>query len=232
MGRGSEAHRFGVGPWRAPGANMNVWARESQIDVMAAAAGVDPLEFRLRNIKDERMLRCLREAASRFGWKPAPAPSGRGFGIACGVDSGSYAVLMAEVRVDRERGTVKVARVVCAQDMGVVVNPVGATMQVEGCITMGLGYVFSEELQFRGGEIATENYDSYGIPRFSWLPRAIETVLVKNDELSPQGGGEPAIVPMGGVMANAVFDATGARLFRLPITPARLTAALAGAAAR
>jgi CO/xanthine dehydrogenase Mo-binding subunit len=133
---------------------------------------------------------------------------------------------MAEVKVDRARGTLKVERAVCAQDMGVVVNPTGATMQVEGCITMGLGYVLSEELQFRGGELVTENYDSYGIPRFSWRPRTIETVLVKNDELTPQGGGEPAIVPMGGVIANAVFDATGVRIFRLPMTPARLEAAL------
>ncbi len=120
----------------------------------------------------------------------------------------------------------KVERVVAAQDMGIVVNPVGATMQMEGCITMGLGYVLTEELHFRGGQIETENFDSYEIPRFSWLPR-IETVLVKNDALTPQGGGEPAIVPMGAAIANAVFDATGARVFRLPMTPERLKAALA-----
>jgi isoquinoline 1-oxidoreductase len=228
-GGGASVHRFAVGPWRAPGANMNVWARESQIDIMAAAARIDPVEFRLRNIQDERMRRCLQEAARRFGWTPAVAPSRRGFGVACGVDSGSYVALMAEVGVDGRRGTVRVERVVCAQDMGVVVNPLGATMQVEGCITMGLGYVLSEELEFRGGALVTENYDSYEIPRFSWRPRVIETVLVKNDELTSQGGGEPAIVPMGGVIANAVFDATGVRLFRLPMTPARLKAELAGA---
>jgi CO/xanthine dehydrogenase Mo-binding subunit len=177
------------------------------------------------------MRRCLQEAARKFGWTPAVAPSGRGFGVACGVDSGSYVALMAEVAIDSRRGTVRVERVVCAQDMGVVVNPLGATMQVEGCITMGLGYVLSEELEFRGGALVTGNYDSYEIPRFSWRPRVIETVLVKNDALAPQGGGEPAIVPMGGVIANAVFDATGVRLFRLPMTPARLKAALAEARA-
>ena len=230
MGVGPGLHPFAVGPWRAPGANMNVWARESQVDVMAAAARIDPLEFRLRNIKDERMRRCLQEAARRFGWTPAVGPSRRGWGVACGVDSGTYVALMAEVEVDRGRGTVKVERLVCAQDMGVVVNPVGATLQMEGCLTMGLGYVFGEEVRFRGGRLDTENYDGYDIPRFSWLPRAMETVLVKNDALAPQGGGEPAIVPMGGVMANAVFDATGARLFRLPMTPARLKAALDKAA--
>jgi CO/xanthine dehydrogenase Mo-binding subunit len=132
---------------------------------------------------------------------------------------------VAEVKVDRERGTVRVERVVCAQDMGIVVNPDGATMQMEGCITMGLGYVLSEELRFSGGQMLDENFDTYEIPRFSWLPR-IETVLVKNDELAPQGGGEPAIVPMGAAIANAVFDATGERIFRLPMTPGRLKAAL------
>jgi nicotinate dehydrogenase subunit B len=224
-GGGGGAHRYNVGPWRAPGANMNVWARESQIDVMAAAAKVDPVEFRLRNMTDERMRRVLQEAAKAFGWKPAPAPSRRGWGIACGVDSGSYTVLAAEVKVDPTSGAVKVERVVCAQDMGVVVSPEGATMQVEGCITMGLGYVLSEEVRIKDGKVLDENFDSYEIPRFSWLPR-IEAVLVKNDALTPQGGGEPAIVPMGAAIANAVFDATGARLFRLPLTPARVKEAM------
>jgi len=224
-GGGTGAHRFGVGPWRAPGANMNVWARESHIDVMAAEAKVDPVEFRLRNMTDERMRRVLQEAAKAFGWKPAVAPSRRGWGVACGIDSGSYAVLVAEVKVDPATGTVKVERVVCAQDMGVVVNPEGATMQVEGCITMGLGYALREEVQIRDGKVLDESFDTYEIPRFSWLPR-IETVLVKNDALTSQGGGEPAIVPMGAAIANAVFDATGARLFRLPLVPARVKAAI------
>jgi isoquinoline 1-oxidoreductase len=227
-GGGGGAHRYGVGPWRAPGANMNVFARESHVDVMAAQAKLDPVEFRLRNMGDERMRRVLQEAAKAFGWKPAPAPSRRGWGVACGVDSGTYATLMVEVDVDRATGAVKVERIVCAQDMGVVVNPEGATMQVEGCVTMGLGYVLREEVRIEDGKVLDENFDTYEIPRFSWLPR-IETVLVKNDALAPQGGGEPAIVPMGGAIANAVFDATGARLFRLPMTPARVKAAIGGA---
>ncbi|HLA78826.1 MAG TPA: molybdopterin cofactor-binding domain-containing protein [Vicinamibacteria bacterium] len=228
-GAGTDAHRFGVGPWRAPGANMNVFARESQIDVMAAAAGVDPVEFRLRNLSDQRMRRVLQEAAKAFGWKPAAGPSRRGWGVACGIDSGTYATLAVEVKVDQASGAVRVERVVCAQDMGVVVSPDGATMQVEGSITMGLGYVLREEVQIRDGRVLDENFDTYELPRFSWLPR-IETVLVKNDALAPQGGGEPAIVPMGAAIANAVFDATGVRLFRLPMTPPRVKAAIAGTA--
>jgi nicotinate dehydrogenase subunit B len=99
-------------------------------------------------------------------------------------------------------------------------------MQMEGCITMGLGYVLREEVQVDGGRILDENFDTYEVPRFSWLPK-IETVIVKNDALSPQGGGEPAIVPMGAAVANAVFDATGVRFTRLPLAPSRVKAALA-----
>jgi isoquinoline 1-oxidoreductase len=231
MGAGSDRHRFNVGPWRAPGANMNIWAREAHLDLMAAEAGIDPLEFRLRNISDERMLKVLRAAADAFGWETAPGPSGRGRGVACGVDAGTYAALMAEVRVDSDRGHVRVERIVAAQDMGIVVNPEGAKMQMEGCVTMGLGYVLTEELRFEGGKMLDDNFDTYELPRFSRLPR-IETVIVKNDDLAPQGGGEPAIVPMGGVIANAVFDATGARIDRLPMTPDRLLDALVAAEAR
>jgi isoquinoline 1-oxidoreductase len=127
--------------------------------------------------------------------------------------------------VDLETGDVKVERVVCAQDMGVVVNPEGARMQMEGCIAMGLGYVFSEEVRFEGGRILDTNFGTYEIGRFSQLPE-IETVLVPHDELSPKGGGEPAIINMGAVVANAIFDATGARVYHLPMTPERVKEAI------
>lgn len=228
MGRGTPGanlHPFGTGPWRAPGAGTNVFARESQIDIMAAAAKVDPLEFRLRNTSDERARRVLKAAADALGWKAAAGPSGQGRAIAMGIDAGTYCALAAEVGVDRKTGAIRVKRVVAAQDMGLVINPDGAKMQIEGCITMGLGYVLTEELQFNGGEILDTNLATYEIPRFTHVPR-IETILIKNDDLAPQGGGEPAIVPMGAVIANAVFDATGVRMYRLPMTPKRVLAAL------
>jgi nicotinate dehydrogenase subunit B len=228
IGRSGKVHPFAVGPWRAPGAGMNVFARESQIDIMAAAAKIDPLELRLRNATDARLRRVLTTAADAFGWKAAPGPSGQGRAIACSVDAGSYCALAAEVAVDRATGAIKVKRIVAAQDMGIVINPTGAKMQMEGCITMGLGYVLSEELQFRGGEILDHNFATYELPRFSQVPR-IETLLVKNDELAPQGGGEPAIVPMGAVIANAVFDAIGVRMVRLPMTKERVLAAIKSA---
>jgi isoquinoline 1-oxidoreductase len=227
---GSRVHPFATGAWRGPGANMNVYAAESQIDIMASTLGVDPLEFRLRNLTDTRMIRVLQTAASAFGWKSAAAPSGRGCGLACSIDAGTYVATMAEVKVDPASGRVKVLRIVCAQDMGIVVNPEGAKMQIEGGLTMGLGYALSEELRFRGGEILDRNFDSYEIPKFSSATR-VEAVLVKNDELAPQGGGEPAITTTGAVLANAVFDAVGARMLRLPMLPGRLRQALAAKSA-
>jgi CO/xanthine dehydrogenase Mo-binding subunit len=230
-GAPEQLHPFEVGPWRAPGANMNVFAVESQMDVMAAAVGADPLEFRLRHLSDARMRRVLQAAAQAFGWKTAPRASGRGVGIACSTDAGSYVAACAEVAVDKAQGTVQVVRVVCAEDLGIAVNPEGARMQIEGAITMGLGYSLSEELRFRGGEILDRNFDTYRLPRFSAVPH-IEAILVRNDDIAPQGGGEPPITTVGAVLANAVFDATGARQFRLPMTPERILAGVAAAPAR
>ena len=223
---GSGAHPFAVGAWRAPASNTNVFAIESQIDRMAAGAGLDPLEFRLRNLKDSRMRRVLETVAKKFGWNPSPAPSGRGHGMACANYLGTYVATLAEVDVSKETGKIQVKRVVCAQDMGLVVNPEGAKMQMEGCITMGLGYVLTEEVHFKGGKILDLNFDTYEIPRFTGLPK-IETVLIDAPDIPPQGGGEPPIVCMGAVIANAVFDATGARLYQLPMTPSRVKEAVA-----
>jgi len=218
-------HPFAIGPWRAPAANTNAFARESHLDVMAAQVGVDPVEFRLRNLPDARMRRVLEAAASAFHWTPKPAPSGRGVGVACGTDAGTYVATMAEVAVDKATGAVKVSRVVCAQDMGVLVNPEGAHQQMEGCITMGLGYALAEEVRFKQGEVLDRNFDTYELPRFSWLP-AMETIILDSPGLPAQGGGEPAIVTMGAVIANAIFDAVGARVLQLPMTPARVMAAM------
>ncbi len=218
-------HPFGTGAWRAPGNNTNTFARESQIDIMASKIGMDPLEFRLKNLKNEQVIAVLKAVADLFGWSPKKAPSGRGFGIACGFDAGSYVAHMAEVKVDTTTGQVQVLRVACAQDMGFCVNPEGAKIQMEGCITMGLGYVLTEEVEFTGGDIKTANFGTYKLPRFSWLPK-IDT-LILDRKVAPQGGGEPAIICMGGLIANAIFDATGARIYQLPMTPERVLEAMA-----
>ncbi len=219
-------HPFAVGPWRAPSVNTNTFARESHIDTLAARVGADPVEFRLNHLSDPRMRRVLEAAAQRFGWKPARAPSGRGWGVSCALYLGTYVAMMAEVAVDKATGRIQVRRVVCAQDQGLIVNPDGSHQQIEGSVMMGLGYALTEEVRFRGGEILDRNFDTYHIPRFSWMPR-IEAVLIDNPEAPPSGCGEPPIVNMGAVLANALFDAVGARLLQLPMTPARVKAALA-----
>jgi len=111
-------HPFATGAWRAPGNNTNTFARESQMDIMAAKAGVDPVEFRLRHLDDAKMKRVLQVAAEKFGWRTAKAPSGKGVGVALGIDAGTYVASMAEVAVDRSTGSVKVKRVLAVQDMG------------------------------------------------------------------------------------------------------------------
>jgi CO/xanthine dehydrogenase Mo-binding subunit len=200
-------------------------ARECQIEIMAAAAGIDPLEFRLNNLKNEKLIAVLKAAADLFGWTPAKGPSGRGYGIACGLDAGTWVAAMAEVKVDKSSGNVQVVRVAVAQDMGLCVNPQGTKIQLEGCVIMGLGYTLSEEVKFAGGKVLTRNLDSYEIPRFSWVPK-IDSVILDRQNEPPKGGGEPAIVLMPGLIANAIFDATGARLYQLPMTPERVLEAL------
>lgn len=217
---------FAVGAWRAPSANSITFARESHIDTLAAATHADPLEFRLKNLSNARVRRVLETAAKQFGWKAGRAPSGRGAGMACGIYSNACNVTIAEVAVNRATGAVEVKRVVMALDEGFVVNPDGMRQQAEGCVIMGLGYSLSEEARFRNGEVLDTNFDSYQIPRFSWLPK-IEIVLVENSETPALGGGEPPIIAMGAALANAIFDAVGARVLQLPMTPERVKAALA-----
>jgi len=192
---------------------------------MAARVGMDPLEFRLHNLTDERMKKVLKAAADKFGKSFSKAPSGKGYGIACTDYLGTTLATIAEVKVDKSNGEVQVVRLVCAQDTGEVINPEGVRMQIEGCLIMGMGYCTSEEIHFKNGAVFDENFDTYEIPRFSWLPK-IETVLVDNPEMAPQGCGEPAITSMGAVIANAVHDAIGVRMYTLPMTPERIKAAL------
>jgi CO/xanthine dehydrogenase Mo-binding subunit len=221
----ADLHPFGIGPWRGPSTTSNVFARESHIDTLASMASVDPLEFRLTQITEPRASGVLRAVAKLFGWKPKPAPSGRGVGIACVDMHNTLIAAMAEVSVDKKTGEVKVKRVAMAADIGLVVNPELVRQQMEGSITMGLGSCLTEEIHFEAGTIKDTNFDSYEIPRFSWTPK-IDTVIVSNPTLSPQGIGEPPITVMGAVIANAIHDAIGVRLLQLPMTPERIKNAL------
>ena len=222
-------HPFRVGAWRAPGVSNNTFARECHVDALAALAGVDPVEFRLRQMADRRVGRVLRAAAEAWGWEPKAGPSGRGLGVACSTDVGTVVAAIAQVELDPKDGRIKVRRVLCAQEMGLVINPEGAKMQMEGCLMMGLGYALTEGIRFRNGAVLDTNFDSYAIPRFSWLPK-IETLLLDAKDDPPQGGGEPAVALTGALIGNAVFDLAGVRLRSLPMTPAVVKAALAAKA--
>ncbi|MBN1833231.1 MAG: xanthine dehydrogenase family protein molybdopterin-binding subunit [Deltaproteobacteria bacterium] len=225
-GFGQESiHPFRTGAWRGPGSNTNVFAMESQTDIMAQAAGIDPLSFRLKNLADKRMERVLKAAADKFGHSFTKGPSGEGVGIALTDYLGTYVATMAQVKVDKENGHVRIERMVCAQDMGEIINPQGAKLQIEGGITMAIGAALSEELQFKGGAILTENFDSYEITRFSGAPQ-IDVVLIENNDMAPQGCGEPACTTVGAVLANAVCDAIGVRLYELPMTSERIKKAM------
>ena len=219
-----DVHPFNTGAWRAPGNNTTTFARESHIDVMAHAAGMDPFEFRRTNLKDQKMVATLRLAANTFGWVKEKE-SGHGYGIALGHDAGTLVALITEVKVNKQTGEVNVIRVVCAQDMGQVVNPNGATIQTEGGITMGIGYALYEEITFDGGKMKTKNFNNYEFTRFSSTPK-ISCVFMDKMDAKPQGGGEPAIICVGASIANAVFDACGSRVNRMPIIPERVLAGI------
>jgi len=219
------AHPVRVGPWRAPGGGNNIHAKDLQINLMAAKAGIDPLEFRLKNLKDEKMIGVLKAAADKFGYTPSKQPSGRGIGIACGIDASTYVAHIGEIEVDKASGKIRVKRIVCAYDMGLCVNPQGTKIQIEGCCVMGMGYALTEGLRFSDGVVLDKNFDTYELPRFSWVPK-IETVILKKDNARPTGAGEPAIIGIGGIIATGVYDATGAKLFEMPMTPKRVKEAL------
>lgn len=220
--RGEPAHPFRTGAWRAPANNTNTFSRESQIDIMASRAGIDPVRFRLDNLADEKMTAVIEALSEKFGYTPSTGPSGRGIGMACGTDAGTWVAAMIQVDVDVNTGKVQPIKAVVSQDMGMCVNPQGSIIQAEGCVTMGLGYALSEDVQFRSGHVITENFDTYQLPLFSWVPETIETVILDRMDEPPQGGGEPAIICMGGAVANAIFDACGARLYQMPMTPERV----------
>ncbi|MBK5209003.1 MAG: xanthine dehydrogenase family protein molybdopterin-binding subunit [Flavobacteriaceae bacterium] len=217
-------HPFGTGAWRAPGNNSTTFARESHIDVTAHAVGIDVLEFRLNNLKNKNMAATLQLAAETFGWD-RKKEDGHGYGIALGEDAGTCVAIITEVHVDKITGMVTPIKMICAQDMGQIVNPHGAKVQTEGGLTMGLGYALYEDIEFNGGKIKARNFNSYAITKFSVTPK-IECVFMDKMDSKPQGGGEPAIICVGGAIANAVYDACGARINRMPITPKRILQAI------
>jgi nicotinate dehydrogenase subunit B len=218
------------GSYRGLAATANHFARETHIDELAHAVNMDPLMFRLRNLKDERMRSVLDAAARAFGWGQTKPATGRGFGIACGYEKGGYLATCAEVAIekpigkdaDRKPAKVKIVRAVEAFDCGAVVNPAHLKNQIEGAITMAIGGALFESIQFENGKILNPRFSDYQVPHFKDVP-AIEVVLVDRKDIPSAGAGETPIVGLAPAVGNAIFNATGIRLRSLPMVPKGLT---------
>ena len=203
------------GSYRALAATANTFARESMMDDMARAVGLDPLEFRLKNVKDERLRGVLEAAATRFGWQAQRSKDGHGFGIAAGTEKGSYVATCAEVATDTS-GEPKIVRLVTAFECGAVVNPEHLRNQIEGAVVMGLGGALFEAIQFEDGKILNPRFSKYRVPRFSDVP-PLETVLVDRKDLPSAGAGETPIIAVAPAVRNAILAATGVPLRSLPL---------------
>jgi CO/xanthine dehydrogenase Mo-binding subunit len=224
-------------PIRSPGKPANCFAVESFIDELAAAAGFDPIEFRLRGLADPRGVEVIRQAAVLMNWQSRSSPGhdrdsavmrGRGIAYIHYKHNETYVAMGMEVAVERASGRIRVERVACAHDCGQIINPNGVRAQVEGSILQTLSRVLLEEVQFDRSRVTSVDWSTYPIMRFSDVPK-LDIELVDRPAQPPLGAGEAACTPVAAALANAVFDATGARLRTVPFTPQRVKAALNGA---
>jgi CO/xanthine dehydrogenase Mo-binding subunit len=209
------------GSYRGLAATANHFARESFMDELAVAAAMDPLEFRLKNLKNARVRAVLEAAADKFGWGKSKSDATRGFGLACGVEKGGYIGCAAEISIAQPGGKVKIERVVAAFECGAVVNPEHLKNQIEGSMVMAIGGAMFEAVEFENGRILNPHLAKYRVPRFSDLPK-IETVLLDRKDLPSAGAGETPIVGLAPAVGNAIFQASGVRLRALPMVPSGL----------
>ena len=204
------------GSYRGLAATANHFVRESWMDELAHSIRMDPLDFRLKNATDERLRGVILAATDKFGWRARQKTPGHGFGIGAGFEKGSYVATCAEVSVDANTGTTRVLRTVVAFECGAIVNPEHLRNQVEGAIVMGLGGALFERIEFRDGKILNNRLSRYRVPRFADAP-VIQSVLLDRKDLVSAGAGETPIVGIAPAIGNAIFDATGRRIRRLPL---------------
>jgi CO/xanthine dehydrogenase Mo-binding subunit len=224
---------------RAPYSQARCFAAESQMDDMAAAAGVDPVEFRLRYLTgagNERVAAVLRAAADRAGWqartrrgadlpRSAAARAATGRGVAISGMAGTVVAQIADVYVDRATGKVTVKKVTVAHDCGIIVNPDGLKNQIEGNVIQSVSRALMEEVNFDAAGVRNLNWGTYPIIRFRDVPD-VDIVLIDQRNMQPLGGGEASSIATGAAIANAIFDAVGVRLRQVPFTPARVLRAV------
>jgi len=204
------------GSYRGLAATANHFAREVHMDELAHSVGVDPLEFRLKNLTDQRLRAVFQGAAERFRWGQSKPSPGHGFGIAGGTDKGGYTATCVEVEVDPASKKVRLRRVVQAWESGAIVNPDGLRNQTMGAIVQAIGGALFEAIQFRDGRILNAHFAEYRVPRFSDVPE-IEVILIDRKDLPSAGAGETGIVGLAPAVSNAIFAATGTRLRDMPM---------------
>jgi len=208
------------GSYRTLAATANNFARECFMDELAAAAGKDPLDFRLAHLENPRLRAVLEAAAQRFHWRERVKHKqpDQGVGLACGTEKGSYVAACAEVRVERTQNALTVLHVGEVFECGAVVNPSNLLAQVQGCILMGLGPALREEMRFANGRIRNPSFAQYLVPRFEDVPE-LDIHLLDRPDLPSVGAGETPIIAIAPALANAVAHATGQRIHALPIRP-------------
>ncbi len=219
---------------RDPEGPATTFATESFMDELAAAAGADPAEFRLKYLDDERLTAALTKAAEKFGWDRRPSPKhagtseiATGRGVAVALRGGTRVATVAEVEVNRRTGTVRVKRFVCVHDCGLIINPEALAGTVAANLIQSLSRSLKEEVMFDGSRVTSVDWNSYPIARASDVPDQVDITLINHPEIPPSGAGEPSSRPTAAAIGNAIFDATGARVRRGPLTPPRIKAALA-----
>ena len=209
------------------------FASESFIDEVAAALALDPVEFRLRHVKDPRDVAVIKAAAEKAAWQARPSPrknqtgakvSGRG--IAYAQRNGTRCAVIAEVDIDRASGKIWARKFTVAHDCGQIINPGGLKYAIEGNVVQGVSRTLWEEVKFDAKNVTSIDWMSYPILDITETPEAIEVVLINHPELPPTGAGEPSIRPVAAAIANAIFDATGVRIRRVPFSPDRVKQSL------
>src|SRR5262245_6771904 len=210
------------------------FASESFMDEVAAALNVDPIEFRLRHVKDQRDIAVIKAAAEKFGWDTRPSPRKdqtgtrvNGRGIAYAQRNGTRVAVIAEVDIDRSTGRVHAKRFVVGHDCGQIINPDGLEKCIEGNIVQGISRTLWEEVKFDNKSVTSVDWQTYPILDITETPETVDFVLINHPELPPTGAGEPSIRPVAAAIANAIFDATGVRIRRVPFSPEHVKAAFA-----
>ncbi len=206
------------GSYRGLAATANVFARESVMNDLAEDLKIDPLAFRLTNLREERMINVLKAAAEKFGWSSYQQVKDHGIGIACGNEKGSYVATCAEVSIDPSNNEIKVLRSVTAFECGAIINPEHLKNQIQGAVVQGLGGALFEKIDFRDGKILNGSFSRYRVPRFSDVGM-VEVVMINRKDIPSAGAGETPILAIAPAIRNAIANATGKRFYALPLIP-------------